>query len=107
MKFNTAKKEQDHIRKKVIAGLKESVKELNELYEEALAEYEALEAATDELKALAGKIYEKLENGIQQDLQSILLHWHKANILAKNNVRDLRDVLRNHKKRLKEIQNEI
>ncbi len=107
MKFKGTKKDRHDFQTKVIAGLKDAVKELNELYEEARAEYEALEAVTEELQTLAEELYPKLGRPDGENLQNLLAHWNKVNSLVRNNVRDIRDVLRNQKKRLKELQNEI
>jgi DNA repair ATPase RecN len=92
---------------KTIKVFKEAVKEINELYDDAKAEYDTIETVVAEFSEFVQDLSGRLAEKDQQKMENFLTRLTKVNALARNNVRDLRDVLRNHKKLLKEIQNDL
>lgn len=105
--FKESKKEQQEFRKKTLSGFKDAVKELDELYDDARADYEAIEKIAEQFYEFVNDLDGRLEGKDKEAMEQFAAELSKINTFAKNNVRDIRDVLRNQKKRLKELQNDI
>ncbi len=105
--FKKTKKEQQEFRKKTISGFKDAVKELNELYDDARTEYDSLDTVINEFEHFIEELNGRLTTEDRTAMEGFLTKLNKVQRFARNSVRDVRDVLRNQKKRLKEIQNEI
>lgn len=104
--FKKSKKEKPEFHKKAISQFKESVKDLNELYTEAKTEYDALENVTIEFAAFIDELNGRLTDEDRKKMEGFSKRLNKVNTFAKNSVRDIFDVWRSQKKRLKEMQNE-
>lgn len=105
--FKQSKKEQQDFRKKTLSGFKEAVKELDELYDDARADYEAIEKIVEQFDEFVKDLDGRLQGNDKEAMDQFAAEFSKINTFARNNLRDIRDVLRNQKKRLKELQNDI
>ncbi len=105
--FKQSKNEQKEFRKRTLSGFKDAVKELDELYEDARADYDAIERIAEQFEDFVKDLDGRLEGKDKEAMEKFAAELSKINTFAKNNVRDIRDVLRNQKKRLKELQNDI
>jgi len=85
---------------------KEAVREINELYDDVKAEHTDTDAIISDFSKLLESIKVKLDDNDAKKLEDFALRLKKINNCSKNTVRDIRDVLRNHKKRLAEIRRE-
>lgn len=85
---------------------KDSVKEINELYDDVKSDYADVEKIIAGFSELSETLKEKLDAGDAKKLEDFSARLKKVNLCSKNTVRDIRDVLRNHKKRLAEIKRE-
>lgn len=105
--FKQSKKEQQEFRKKTLSGFKDAVKELDELYDDARADYTALEKIAEQFDDFVKDLDGRLLGKDKEAMEKFAAELSKINTFAKNNIRDIRDVLRNQKKRLKELQNDM
>jgi archaellum component FlaC len=86
---------------------RDAVKELEELYTDVKTAYEDLDTIADDFQRFAEAIHHKLESHEQVKITAFAKKLAKVDKCARDAVRDVRDVLRNQKKRLKEVQREI
>ncbi|KGO91961.1 hypothetical protein [Flavobacterium subsaxonicum] len=101
--------------KKLLLGLgeknvdlcKEAVKELEELYADLKTAYEEIDNVAEEFVTFATTVTQKLEKNEQAKLTTFAKKLGKAEKCARDAVRDVHDVLRTQKKRLKEAQREL
>lgn len=85
---------------------KETVKELEELHTDVQTAYEDLDTLTDDFQEFVQSIHHKLSSAEQTRLTSFAKKLGKADKCARTAMRDVRDVLRNTRKKLKEVQRE-
>ena len=90
--------------KKHIQICKEALKEIEELYTDLSAAYEAIETVTGDFEKLTAEISTKAGPAETAKIQVFAKKISKVDKFARDAVRDVRDVLRNQKKRLKETQ---
>jgi len=83
---------------------KEAVKELEELYADVKSAYEDLDTITEDFQQFAESVHHKLAPQEQTKITSFAKKLGKLDKGSRDAMRDVRDVLRNHKKRLKEAQ---
>jgi len=86
---------------------KEAVKELEELYADVKSAYEDLDTITEDFQQFTEGIHHKLAPNEQTKITSFAKKLNKLDKGARDAMRDVRDTLRNHKKRLKESQRDI
>lgn len=86
---------------------KEQVKEVEELQTDIQTAYEDLDTLTDDFQEFVESIHHKLSSAEQARLTSFAKKLAKADKCARTAGRDVRDVLRNTKKRLKEVQRDV
>jgi archaellum component FlaC len=92
---------------KNIQSCKDAVKELEELFNDVKSAYEDLGSITEDFQGFIETIHHKLEGHEQVKLTAYAKKLGKAEKAARDAVRDVRDVLRNQKKRLKEAQRDV
>ncbi|AWH85782.1 hypothetical protein HYN59_11970 [Flavobacterium album] len=93
--------------KKNVRLNKEAVKEIEELYDDLKSGYEGIEAVVAEFKKLSVELEQRLQDGDREKMQDLSKKVVKIDKLVRDAVRDVRDVLRNQKKRVKEAAGEI
>jgi hypothetical protein len=86
---------------------KEAVKELEELHSDVQSAYEDLDTLTDDFQQFVESIHHKLSPSEQTKITSFAKKLNKADKCARIAVRDVRDALRNTRKRFKEVQRDI
>jgi predicted nucleic acid-binding Zn-ribbon protein len=86
---------------------KEAVKELEELHGDVQTAYEDLDTLTDDFQEFIQTIHHKLSPAEQTKITAFAKKLGKADKCARTAVRDVRDVLRNTRKKLKEVQREL
>ncbi|KOS04944.1 hypothetical protein AM493_01995 [Flavobacterium akiainvivens] len=86
---------------------KEAVKELEELHADVQTAYEDLDTLTDDFQEFVESIHHKLSASEQTKITAFVKKLGKADKCARIAVRDVRDAIRNTKKRLKETQRDI
>lgn len=86
---------------------KEAVKELEELHTDVESAYEDLDTLTEDFQQFVESIHHKLSPTEQTKITSFAKKLGKADKCARTAVRDVRDVLRNTKKRMKEVQRDM
>ncbi|WP_297334559.1 hypothetical protein [Flavobacterium sp.] len=101
------KKLRKEILKRNLSDCKDTLKELTELYDDLKESYGTIDTVTEEFTVFAESITANLTAEDAKKLQMFSLKLKKVDKCARDAVRDVRDVLRIHKKRLKELQNEI
>jgi hypothetical protein len=105
-----SKKEQklrQELSKKSIVFCKESVKELEELYTDITSAYQEFENAKDQFLKFTTEVGTALNETDKDKLGRFAQKFSKLDKFANDTIRDVRDVLRNQKKRLKESQREL
>lgn len=85
---------------------REGVKELEELYEELKVAYEALDMIAVEFSAFKDLVSNSLNEADNSKMEYFNQHFKKLDKVSRDAVRDVRDLLRNQKKRLREAINE-
>ena len=95
------KKLRKEFSKKNSAFCGESVKELEELYDELKSSYEEIEIM-DEFRQFSEEAAQRLSAEDNVKLEYFIAKFKKIDKCARDAVRDVRDVLRNNRKRLKE-----
>ncbi len=85
------------------ALFKEAIREINELYDDVKSEYSDIESVISDFSNLVEEMKGRLDAGDAQKLEEMSTRLKTVDRCSKNTVRDIRDVLRNHKKRLAEI----
>ena len=98
------KKLMNEMGKKHIQICKEALKEIEELYADLSAAYEAIETVNGEFEKFTTEISTKADPEEIAKIQVFAKKISKVDKFARDAVRDVRDVLRNQKKRLKETQ---
>jgi DNA repair ATPase RecN len=105
--FNkTEKKLRQELFKRNLTDCKDTVKELAELHEDLKESYATIDTVTENFTVFAESISAKLTPSEAEQLRIFSSKLKKVDKCARDAVRDIRDVLRTHKKRLKELQNE-
>jgi archaellum component FlaC len=97
------KKLRNELGKKNVRFCREAVKELEELHDDLKSAYEGLENLVEEFRQFA----ETAGEGNRQKIDDFSDKLQKFDKLARNAVRDVRDVLRNQRKRLKEASGDL
>ena len=92
------------IHKKNTQLFKEAVKEIEELYSDLNNAYTAIDTVTEEFIKFTEEIKPKIDEADIAKMQSFAKKLAKVDKVARDAVRDVRDVLRSHRKQLKEIQ---
>jgi len=83
--------------------LKDVIKETKELYDDLSSEYETIEAVVGDFITFVEKIAPTLDAGDTVKMIDFALQLKQVNKLARNSVRDVRDLLRYQKKLLAEV----
>lgn len=105
-----SKKEKSSVKelhKKSIMLCKDSVKEIDELYDDMKSSYEDIETITAEFLDFVNEITPALNKEAALKMTVFSKQIAKIDQCARNGVRDVRDILRNQKKRLAEINNDL
>jgi len=90
--------------KKHMQLCKETVKDIEELYADLNAAYTSIDTVTDEFVKFTETIKSKIDDADIAKMQQFAKKLAKVDKVARDAVRDVRDVLRSQKKRLKELQ---
>lgn len=101
------KKLKKELYKRYLTDYKDILKEFTELYDDIKESYATTDSVTEDFTTFAESITTKLPPEEAERLQQFSIELKKVDKCARDAVRDVRDVLRAHKKRLKELQNEI
>lgn len=94
------------IGKKNVQLCKEAVKDIEELYADLNNAYASIDTVTEEFIKFTDTIKTKVDETDIEKMQAFAKKLAKVDKVARDAVRDVRDVLRSQKKRLKEIQRE-
>lgn len=81
---------------------REGVKELEELHEELKAAYKTLDTIADEFSAFKDLLAKSLNEEDSAKMEYFNKKFRKLDKLSRDAVRDVSDLLRNQKKRLRE-----
>jgi len=100
------RKQLQEIHKKNINLFKEAVKEIEEVYADLNNAYAAIETVTEEFIEFSEHIKSKVDEADIEKMQAFAKKFAKVDKVARDAVRDIRDILRSTKKRLKETQRE-
>jgi len=100
------KKLRKEFNKKNTAYCREGLKELEELHEEIKSSYESLETVTEDFAAFREKMEQKLNEEEKGKMEFFAKKFKKIDKVARDAVRDTKDLLRNQKKRLREAMND-
>jgi DNA repair ATPase RecN len=92
--------------KKNMQLCKETVKDIEELYADLDAAYTSIDTVTEEFMKFTDTIKTKMDEADIAKMQQFAKRLAKVDKVARDAVRDVRDILRNQKKRLKEMQRE-
>ncbi|MXN93136.1 hypothetical protein GR160_18060 [Flavobacterium sp. Sd200] len=95
------------IGKKNIQLCKESVKDIEELYNDLNNSYTSIENVAEDFIKFTDTIKTKVEEADIEKMQAFAKKLAKVDKVARDAVRDIRDILRSQKKRLKEVQREL
>ena len=101
------RKQLQEISKKNTQLFKEAVKEIEEVYADLNNAYAAIDTVTEEFIKFTEEIKPKVNEADIIKMQAFGKKLAKVDKVARDAVRDVRDVLRSTKKRLKEIQREV
>jgi len=105
-----SKKEEKKLRselgKKNVQLCKEAVKEMEELYADLTAAYKDIDTVAEEFLQFMADINPRINENDIAKMKGFAQKLSKVDKCARDAVRDVRDVLRNQKKRLKETQRE-
>lgn len=88
--------------KKNTGYYRDGVKELEELYDELKAAYEALDTIADEFSAFKDLVVNSLNEQDNSKMEYFNQQFKKLDKVSRDAVRDVRDLLRTQKKRLRE-----
>ncbi|MDV6168188.1 hypothetical protein R1T16_07105 [Flavobacterium sp. DG1-102-2] len=100
------KKLRKEFNKKNTAYCREGVKDIEELHDELKAAYENLENVNEEFATFREKIEQKLSEEEKGKMDYFSKKFRKIDKVARDAVRDMKDLLRNQKKRLREAMND-
>lgn len=95
------------IGEKNIEGYKEAVRDMEELYDELKTAYDEIDNVAEDFLKFYTTIQPRLENTERAKMEAFTKKLARAEKCARDAVRDVRDVLRLQKKRLKEAQQEL
>ena len=101
--------------KKLLLGLgeknirlyKEAVKDIEELYADMKQAYEEIDDVAEDFLKFTSTVASKLDGQERVKMESFVKKLAKAEKCARDAMRDVNDVLRSQKKRLKEAQREM
>lgn len=102
-----AKKIKQELAKKSLLLFKESVRETEELYNDLKTDYDSIENVMAEFVKFIAYIEPKLDKKDADKINGFSRELNKIDKCARDGVRDVRYLLRNQKKRLKETVAEI
>jgi archaellum component FlaC len=97
------KKLKQEFGKKHLSTCKEAVKEMEELHEDLKSAYGNIDTVVAEFVLFVDSVNHKLDEENAKKLAGYTKKISKVDKCARDAVRDVADVLRNHKKRLKEV----
>lgn len=100
------KKLRKELNKKNAAYCREGVKELEELHDELKAAYKKLDTIADEFSAFKELVAKSLNEDDNGRMEYFHERFRQLDKLSRNAVRDVSDLLRNQKKRLREAIND-
>jgi archaellum component FlaC len=96
------KKLRKEFNKKNTSYCREGVKELNELHEELKAAYKTLDSIAEEFSAFKELVAKSLNDEDNSKMEYFNKRFRKLDKLSRDAIRDVSDLLRNQKKRLRE-----
>ena len=85
---------------------KETIRDIEELYADLNTAYTSIDTVTDEFIKFTETVKAKVDDADIEKMQQFAKKLAKVDKVARDAVRDVRDILRNQKKRLKELQRE-
>lgn len=97
------KKLRKELSKKNSANYREGVKELEELHEELKAAYKTLDSIAEEFSAFKELVAKSLNNEDNDKMEYFNKRFKKLDKIARDAIRDVSDLLRSQKKRLREV----
>jgi archaellum component FlaC len=100
------RKELQELHKKNIQLFKEAVKEIEEVYADLNNAYAAIDTLTEDFSNFTDAIKPKIDNADLDKMKEFTKKMANLDKIARDAVRDVRDILRSTKKRLKETQRE-
>lgn len=100
------KKLRKELGKKNSAFCRETVKELEELHTELKTAYDAIDDVVAEFTVFKEGIAKSLSEGENTKMDYFLKRFKKIDKVARDAVRDIRDLLRSQKKRLRESEHD-
>jgi archaellum component FlaC len=100
------KKLRKEFSKKNTAFCRDAVKELEELHDELKTAYDAIETVVTEFAQFKEEVSGKLETDDTAKMETFLKRFKKVDKVARDAVRDVHDLLRGQKKRLREALND-
>jgi len=96
------KKLRKEFNKKNTAYCRDGLRDLEELHEELKSAYETLDSVNEEFSAFREKISQNLNEEEKVKMEYFSKKFKKIDKVARDAVRDVKDLLRNQKKRLRE-----
>lgn len=106
--FNKKEKKQRlELLKRNVSVCKETLKEINELYDDLKSEYEEIENTSTAFAEFAARIESNLTPEQAKQMDYFVAKFYRFDKYAGTAVRDVRDLMRNQKKRVKEAQAEL
>lgn len=96
------KKLRKEFSKKNTAYCRETTKEIEELHEELKAAYKTLDNVAEEFSAFKDEVTKSLNEQDNAKMEYFNKRFKKLDKVARDAVRDVSDLLRNQKKRLRE-----
>ena len=100
------KKLRKEFNKKNTAYCREGVKELEELQDELKTAYETLDNVNEEFISFREMVSQKLSEEENTKMEYFSKKFKRIDKVARDAVRDIKDLLRNQKKRLREAMND-
>lgn len=101
------KKLRQELIKRNVSFCKETLKEINELYDDLKSEYEEIENISAAFAEFAATLESALDAGQAKQMEYYVAKFYRIDKYAGSAIRDVRDLMRNQKKRLKEAQAEF
>lgn len=100
------KKLRKEFNKKNTAYCRDSVKELDELHEELKAAYKTLDTIAEEFSVFKDLVAKSLTDEANVKMEYFNKRFKKLDKVSRDAIRDVSDLLRNQKKRLRESIND-
>jgi hypothetical protein len=97
------KKLRKELNKKNSVNYREGVKELEELHEELKAAYKTLDNIAEEFSAFKELVAKSLNDQDNDKMEYFNKRFKKLDKVARDAIRDVSDLLRSQKKRLREV----